>query len=208
VARIGFDLHDGPVQTLAALIADARLLESQLTPMLGHEHPALAGRLDDLKARMVALEFELRSMCQSLESPVVLQRPLERVVEQEIVSFKRATGAQLSAQVEGRFDELTPSQRIALLRIVQEALRNVQEHSGARNVALRIVAHDDHTEAEIADDGDGFDVEAALARAVADGRVGLLGMIERIRMLGGTAEVLSWPGGGTTVSVLLPRWRG
>jgi signal transduction histidine kinase len=148
----------------------------------------------------------MRCMCHSLEAPAVLQRPFERVIEHERVAFQRLTGVLPEAELSGSFETLSPSQRIALLRVVQEALRNVREHSDAGSVAISIQADGDATRAEIRDDGAGFDVERALARAVRDGRVGLIGMIERIRLLGGSCGVDSRPGGPTVVSVLLPRW--
>ena len=209
VARIGFDLHDGPIQTLAALIGDARMFGSQLEQALDRDArtPLILGRLDDLKTRMVALEFELRSLCHSLEAPTVLRVPFERVLEEEVVSFRRSTGANLTVRVLGSFTDLTPSQRIALLRVIQEALRNVREHAGAANVDLRITRDDEGTRATVADDGPGFDVEEALACAVRDGRVGLMGMMERVRLLGGTCEIESRPGGPTTISAFVPAWR-
>lgn len=209
VARIGFDLHDGPIQTLAALIGETRLMGSQVNVILRGDPRGrlVAGRVGDLKARMVALEYELRCMCHSLESPAVLRRPLERVVEHEVVAFQRRTGIQPEVELHGEFETMTPSQRIAVLRIVQEALRNVCEHSDARRVSVRIDAQRDLTEAVVEDDGSGFDVDAALARAIHDGRVGLIGMMERVRLLGGRCEVRSRVGGPSTVSVLLPAWR-
>jgi signal transduction histidine kinase len=209
VARIGFDLHDGPIQTLAALIGDARLMGSQVGEVLRGDarQRLVAGRVADLQAQMVALEFELRCMCHSLESPAVLCRPIERVIEHEVVAFQRRTGIRPEVQLQGDFGALTPSQRIAVLRIVQEALRNVCEHSDARSVRVSIIARADATEAFVEDDGSGFDVDAALGRAVRDGRVGLIGMMERVRLLGGRCEVRSRVGGPSTVAVLLPAWR-
>ena len=208
LARIGFDLHDGPIQVLAALLADTRLLHSQVARNLDDDpHKALVlGRLDDLKTMMVAVEFEMRTLCQSLESPTVLRRPFERVIEQERVSLERTTGIRTDVELSGRFDELTPSQRIALLRVVQEALRNVREHADAAQVSIAIRTGPAGTHAVIRDDGRGFEVEEALARAVRDGRVGLIGMMERLRLLGGTCEVASRPGGPTTVTAMLPCW--
>jgi signal transduction histidine kinase len=206
--RIGFDLHDGPIQSLAALIGDTRLLRSQVAELLhGDARERLVeGRVGDLQARMVALEFELRCMSHSLESPAVPCRPLERVIEHEIVAFQRQSGIRPTVELSGDFSAMSASQRIALLRIVQEALRNVGEHSGAHSVAVRIQTTADGIEALVEDDGKGFDVDAALARAVHDGRLGLIGMIERVRLLGGRCELRSRPGGPSAVWVLLPPW--
>jgi signal transduction histidine kinase len=60
--------------------------------------------------------------------------------------------------------------------------------------------------AEISDDGCGFDTESTLVRAARAGRLGLVGMHERVRMLGGRTEIVSRPGGPTVISATLPRW--
>jgi signal transduction histidine kinase len=208
MARIGFDLHDGPIQSLAALIGDARLLGSQVAEILSGDprERLVRGRVGDLQARMVALEFELRCMCHSLESPAVPCRSFERVIDHEVVGFERQSGIRPSVELSGDFTQISDSQRIALLRVVQEALRNVCEHSDARAVDVRIRATASGVVALVQDDGQGFDVDATVARAVRDGRLGLIGMMERIRLLGGRCELESRPGGPSVVSVVLPRW--
>ena len=110
-------------------------------------------------------------------------------------------------QVLGCFDDLTESQRIALWRIIQESLSNVREHSSAREVRVSAVAADDRLHVDITDDGCGFEVPQTLLDAAKRGRLGLVGVSERVRLLGGTCEITSVPGGPTAVSVTLPRWR-
>jgi signal transduction histidine kinase len=208
LTRIGFDLHDGPIQSLAALIGDTRLLGSQVDAILAGDprERVVRGRLGDLQARMVALEFELRCMCHSLEAPAVPCRSVERVIEHEVVAFQRQTGIVPSVELTGDLSRMSNSQRIAVLRVVQEALRNIREHSTAEAVAIRIRATAAGVEASVEDDGDGFDVEATLAQAIRDGRLGLIGMMERVRLLDGLCELHSRPGGPSEVSVLLPIW--
>jgi signal transduction histidine kinase len=107
----------------------------------------------------------------------------------------------------GDLDSLTGSQRIALLRIVQEALSNAREHSGASRVRISIVRAHGAVRAEIEDDGRGFELERTLVRAAKRGRMGLVGMNERALLLGGAFDVRSAPGGPTRISVTLPEWR-
>jgi signal transduction histidine kinase len=208
LTRLGFDLHDGPIQSLAALIGDARLLHSQIPEILGGDpvEGILQGRLDDLQARMVALECELRCMSHSLEAPAVPCRSFARVIEHEAVAFQRTSGIRPDVELSGDFDAISDSQRVALLRMVQEGLRNIAEHSGASAVAIRIRATAAGVEARIEDNGTGFDVDATMAKAMRDGRLGLIGMMERIRLLGGHCELRSRPGGPSATTVSLPRW--
>jgi signal transduction histidine kinase len=73
-------------------------------------------------------------------------------------------------------------------------------------VVVDIRATEANVDATITDNGRGFDVERTLAQAARRGRLGLVGVFERIRLLGGTCDVRSRPGGPTTISVALPRW--
>ena len=209
LARLGFDLHDGPIQSLAALIGDTRLLRNQVGEILGDDprEDILRGRVEDLQARMVALEFELRCMSHSLEAPAVPCRSFERVIEHEVVGFQRTTGIRPHVEMTGDFAAISDSQRVALLRMVQEGLRNVGEHSGATAVSVTIHATPTGVEARIDDNGIGFDVDATLAKAMRDGRLGLIGMMERIRLLDGHCDLRSHPGGPSAVLVSLPRWQ-
>ena len=108
---------------------------------------------------------------------------------------------------EGEFDALTDSQRIVLVRVIQECLSNAREHSGAGEVRIEVRSTTTHVEASVTDNGRGFEVEATLLDAARRGRLGLVGVHERVRLLGGTCDVTSRPGGPTTVSVVLSRWR-
>ena len=93
-----------------------------------------------------------------------------------------------------------------MFRAIQEALSNIREHSGASRVDIGVRARRSSIEVRVADDGAGFEVERALARAAQRGRLGLVGIGERVRMLGGTFEVDSAPGGPTVLTFSLPRW--
>jgi signal transduction histidine kinase len=103
-------------------------------------------------------------------------------------------------------DLLSTSQQIALLNIIQEALSNVREHADATKVQITVSLGEHGVEAKITDDGRGFDLEPTLVRAAREGRIGLLAMNERVRLLGGQCRIDSRPGGPTVVSVALERW--
>jgi len=209
LARLGFDLHDGPVQEILALGAELRLFREQLRRVLGgHRHARLMlGRVDDLEARLVALDGELREVALSLESPTVLRTPLPELIERETSDLETRTALAVELDVKGDFEALTPSQAIALLRVAQEALANVEAHSGATSVHVSLDAGAQKLRIEITDDGHGFDVEPTLVHAARGGRLGLVGMSERVRLLGGSLEVESRAGGPTRIAAVIPRWR-
>lgn len=209
LARLGFDLHDGAIQDVAALAGDLRLLRRQLEDALpsGNGSAPLVGRVDDLEARVLAVDGALREIVHSLESPTVVRRPLDQVLRREVESFGRQADIEVDLALRGEFSELSDSQRIALIRIVQESLTNAREHGGATKVSVSVAHRPNEIAAEITDNGRGFDVERTLVRAARRGRVGLVGMSERARLLGGSFDVRSDRGGPTTVSVVLPAWR-
>ena len=177
--------------------------------MIGHDHaaPIILGRVDDVEARLTALEAELREFAHSLESPAVLRAPLPELLEREKAEVESRTRVSVALRLDGEFDSLTRSQTIALLRVVQEALANVENHSGATAATVRVTAGPDELWAEIVDDGRGFEVERTLVEAARGGRLGLVGMSERARLLGGRLDLESRAGGPTRISVTIPRWR-
>lgn len=209
LARLGFDLHDGPIQDVAVLAGDLHHFRAQLEDVLASATPgaALIGRVDDLEARVYAVDRTLRQLVHSFESPTVIRRPLDESLRREIEAFQAQTEIPVDLVLRGDFGDLTDSQRIALIRIVQESLTNIREHSDGTKVSVSVTSGPSEISAEVSDNGRGFDVEPTLVRAARGGRLGLVGMSERARLLGGRFDVRSRPGGPTTVSLLLPAWR-
>jgi signal transduction histidine kinase len=208
LARFGLDLHDGPAQEIAMLRADIELFGGQLQSALGRGTmaKALEGRVQDLEARALAVSDEIREVARMASVPGSPGEPVVEVLRAEVRAFARTVGVEPELQVEGPVDVATHSQRIALLRGVQEALRNASEHAQPKAVSVRVVALESTIEAEIRDDGRGFEPRRALSRANANGRLGLIGIAERARLLGGSCNVVSRPGGPTSVRISLPRW--
>ena len=205
--RLGFDLHDGPIQDVLALGADVRLLQQQVYPFVLEEYREQAhGRFEDLTARLVELDRQLREIAHSLETKSVISRPLGEILHREVDVFAERSGIKVTLEIRGDPDSLSSGQRVTVFRAIQEALANVREHSGASNVDVRVRARRSAIEVQIGDDGMGFEVERALAKAAQRGRLGLVGIAERVRMLGGTFNVETRPGGPTTLTLTLPRW--
>lgn len=208
VSRFGFDLHDGPAQEIAALLSDLRMFGDQLRTRLA-DHPdaeAFAGRIGDLESRTLALDAEIRDMARSAGGSVTLDDSVVDAVQAEVRAFAEAVGVTPRLEASGPIDDATLSQRITLLRGIQEALRNVRRHAHAGSVSIRIAALPGRLEAEVKDDGRGFDVRRALARGRREGRFGVASIGERARLLGGDCTIESRPGGPTTVRISLPRW--
>jgi signal transduction histidine kinase len=210
LARVRFDLHDGPQQDVILLAQDVRLFRDQLRPLLeGDPDQARAlGRLDDLEAQLVALDGDLRRLSTSVQSPFLSPGSLLESLQRVADAFATRTGIVPQTDFSADLTQLSESQQIALLALVQEALSNVRKHGEASNVQISIVPDPAGIRAQVSDDGLGFDPETTVTRAARAGRLGLVGMHERVRMLGGQTRIDSRPGGPTVVSAVLPRWDG
>ena len=206
--RLGLDLHDRPIQDAAALAGELRMFRDQLASVLESNPQArlILGRVDDVEARVAALHAQLREMSHSLVSPMLLKRPLGALLELEAAGFRAVSDLELSLDLQGDLDSLSVSQRVAILRIAQEALSNIRDHGDAHKIQITVSVCATHVDASIVDDGSGFDVPHAMADAARRGRLGLVGMIERARLLGGACAIRSCPGGPTRIEVHLPRW--
>lgn len=205
IARLGFDIHDGPLQDLSLLLAELSVFERQAQKLV--EDPVarriLERRIADLRAITQEAGDDLReivsAVCVDIGS---LYGTLERAVNH----FERRSGIAAKLVIEGDVDATTHSQRIALGRVAEEALANIREHSRASHVDILLRRKAGLLELRVIDDGRGFNVGRAMRRATRDRRIGLVAMNERVSLLGGRLEIVSRPGGPSTVSAYLPAW--
>ena len=202
--RLGFDLHDGPLQELVALADDLRHARDQVASVLDDPHrSAVRGRFDDLEARLGSLDRGLRDIAHSVRATSAVEQPLEHALRNEVDALGRKGDVEAELAVDGDVASLTDSQKIALFRVVQESLCNIRKHSGATRASVRVRAVAGYVSLEVSDNGCGFSMEAAKSK----GRLGLEGVVERVRLLGGDVEIESGPGQGVLVRATLPRWR-
>jgi signal transduction histidine kinase len=188
------------------LADDLRLFGSQLaSAMAGRPtKKRLLGRLEDLQSRLVALDGDLRRISHAVESPFLKPGSLPESLAQITDAFAARTGIEPTTRLRGDFSQLSDSQHITLLGLVREALSNVREHTDAQQVTISLSADSERVQASITDDGCGFDPETTLIKAAREGHLGLVGMHERVRLLGGRTHIDSRPGGPTVISVSLP----
>jgi signal transduction histidine kinase len=201
--RLGFDLHDGPLQELVALAEEVRAASTQISAVVPDDYrQRVHGRFNDVQARLGALDESLRQIAHSIRSTTAVARPVPDAVESELRALESATGIEVGLQVDGDLDDLSDSQKIVLFRVVQEALSNVRKHSGAGRVSVALRSTRTFVDLIVTDDGHGFD-----PRGLDTDRLGLAGISERVRLLGGAVEIETSPGAGTTVRATLPQWR-
>jgi signal transduction histidine kinase len=204
-ATIGFDLHDGPLQSLAAVRLDVELFRMQIAGQVdgpGEDVPLL-GRIADIGARLSALEAELRDVAfANVEDPAA---PSLTALIAEL-AYEAAADLRVELRLDPELDRiaLAEPQRLALARVVGAAVGNSARHSGAPVVVVAVQLLSDNIEVEVVDAGAGFDVFGADLRAKIEGRLGLAGMRERMRRLDGELRVQSAVGVGTSVHARLP----
>jgi len=209
LTRLGFDLHDGPLQELVLLGEDLALFREQLDVVLEGRRgkDLLGGRLDDLDARLLSVERGLRRISTSVHAGVMVSRRFTDSFADMLTPFCTRTGIEPEVELKGDLDAISQSQRMALLSVFGEALNNIREHSGATSVTISIVSDESGVRARVLDNGHGFDVEEELLRAARRGHMGLAGVYERVRLLGGHCRIESRAGGPSEIAIALPRWQ-
>jgi signal transduction histidine kinase len=198
--RLAAELHDGPIQRLATLQYGLERATRQLE--LGRHETAFA-LLEGLSLQLAGETNSLRRLMAELRPPALDESGLVGAIRDHIVGFERHSkvAAVLDADVAERLD---PELETVLYRVVQEALTNVAKHARAQHVLVTVRSNAGTVELQIADDGVGFDREAASAQA-RNGHLGLIAMRERVEMAGGVWRVESAPNEGTRVRVLFEK---
>jgi signal transduction histidine kinase len=197
-SHLAREIHDG----LAQHLWFAKLKFERLATTVSEDDKALAGEVGQaLDSAIVEARQALVTMRTSLDTELPLSEMLTRTVD----DFGQRSGLKVMFSVGAGLPAALPArQQIEVLRIVQEALTNVRKHADATVVRVRADTHGRELSVAVADNGKGFDPNAPV-----DG-LGLQGMEERARLLGGTLRVTSEPQGGTTVEVtipmLMPEW--
>ncbi|MFP4344526.1 MAG: sensor histidine kinase [Anaerolineales bacterium] len=205
-ARLARDLHDGPIQLLVGLNLQLRLLLNEVEGHLQTEGtPSFLQELDGVRLEVRHLLSDLRHVCTELRPPMLDALGLGatlRVLAEEWSAQSHVPVA-LDLPTAAACRSLPDEVAVNLYRMAQEALTNVARHAQAQRVTLRLRASepDACVVLSVEDDGCGFTVPPQLRTLLADEHFGLCGIQERVDLIGGELQVISAPGGGTTVSV-------
>jgi signal transduction histidine kinase len=192
--RIAGELHDGIGQTLVVIRNRARLgMREGMDPLRQIEEIQSAAGEGIEEVRKVAYGLRPYQL-----DRLGLKRALSAVVEQTAA----ATGISIEAEIGDVDGAFRKDDEINVYRIVQESLSNLARHARAGRGRVTAVAGEKEIVITIEDDGAGFDPSTL---AAGGGGLGLSGIAERARILGGKSAVRSAPGKGTIVTVILPR---
>lgn len=198
--RLAFDLHDGLVQTIVA--AYQHLQAGQ----------ALRDRRPDDEAREIDHGVRLLRRAISESRRLVSQLRPAGLDDFGLVHALRIYMAQLASdadwdvalQVDDQWPELPSAIEVGLFRIVQEAATNALKHAGSRRLGINLLVADERCCVRVQDWGVGFDPKSVAAAPEKGIHMGLIGIRERTRLLGGICDIMSEPGQGTTILVCLP----
>jgi len=195
--RIARNLHDDFNQEIAAISISISGLKRRLPEAAAELHEDV-GRL---QRDVIHLSDEIRHLSHELHPGVLRHAGLVAALRSRVSEFRSQSQIELSLGVEGDFQELPGDVSLCLYRAAQEALRNIDTHSGARSARIELRGGPKELELTIADDGKGFEPEVASATGAG---LGLISLEERVRLIGGSLRVDAKPEQGTTLRIRVP----
>ena len=198
--RIARELHDDTIQALVVLARQLDDLASKAKGLSKEERR----RLENLWQQTSNTIEGVRRLSQDLRPAALDRLGLLSALEWLASDVGKHSGITVEIKTDGAERRVSPEVELVLFRIAQEALRNVWRHSGATSAELIVEFDQSKTKITISDNGKGFDSSDTIGDLVRNGRLGLAGMQERAKLLGGSLKVESEPGKGTTVTIEAP----
>jgi len=198
--RIARELHDDTAQVLGSL-------SRQLDNFVRKKHGLAPNEvlfLKDLQAQLNHGVQGVNRFIQDLRPSLLDDLGLIPAVRSLVKGLQESDGIAADLGVVGEERRFSPEVELLLFRIVQEALNNIRRHARASDARVVIEFAEDRVKVTISDNGQGFSLSGRLDDLPRSGKLGLAGMQERARLLGGTLEVMSTPGKGTTLVVEVP----
>jgi len=198
--RIARELHDDTAQVLGSL-------SRQLDNFIRKKHglaPNEVFFLKDLQAQLNRGVEGVHRFSQALRLSVLDDLGLIPALRSLAKSLQESDGIGTDLKVLGGERRFSPEVELLLFRIVQEALNNIRRHAQASEAQVVMEFAEDRIKVTISDNGRGFELSGRVDDLPRSGNLGLAGIQERARLLGGTLEVQSTPGKGTTLIVEVP----
>ncbi len=194
------ELHDHITQLLCAILVRSQALADKLSARDG------PSKREAIKLRQMLghTAEEVERISRDLRPSVLDELGLAAVLRDASTEFAERTGVSLKLACVQLTARLPADTELTLYRILQEALKNVEQHARARHVTVRLRRQGDFVQLAINDDGIGFDPDHHPAKRKRKGGLGLLGMRERAMYVGGALNVESARGTGTTILAQVP----
>jgi two-component system sensor histidine kinase DegS len=198
--RLARLMHDGPAQLLTNVILQAEICQR----LLETDPPRARQELDNLKAEVNKTFQRTRMLIAALRPMMLDDLGLIPTLRRYVRMWSEETGIEADFQSASREHRLPSHAEVTVFRVVQEVLENAARHSKATHVQVTLHLDGATARTIIEDDGVGFDVDDALAKADEHRTIGLALIRDRAHMLGGTLDVESGPGRGTRVVLDIP----
>jgi PAS domain S-box-containing protein len=199
--RLGRELHDSLAQSVLAV----NLNLAQATRSLTSKDEASRRALAEARRVLAEMSREIRTLSYLLHPPLLDELGLVSALKEYAEGFSERSGIELELDIQAGFGRLPQEAETALFRIVQESLANIQRHSGSKTAEIHLRVDSARVDLEVMDRGRGMDMKATERGNGSGARlgVGILGMRERMKQLGGKLEIES-SSSGTTVRVSIP----
>ncbi len=201
LCRIVLDIHDGPVQEIFAALS-----QLQLVLRARRLNRGVRPRLEQAAQLLERALTEIRTFIGAFRPPEFESRPLLAMIHGLILQHEVLTGHEVTLEVEGSLPTPPLPVKIALYRLLQEALNNAARYAGVSRYTVRLRGEPNGLWLEVRDEGQGFDPQRYLEGPSPEAmrHFGLRGMRDRAELLGGRFEIESAPGRGTSIRVWLP----
>jgi signal transduction histidine kinase len=200
--RLSRELHDQMGQLVTALLLGLRTLDGR------DDAGARAERVAELEGMADRIARQIQQLALDLRAPALDNLGLGVALDSLLEEWSARNGIDADFHSVGVDGERFPVEiETALYRVVQEGLTNVLKHAGATRVSLVLERARGFVGVILEDDGEGFEVDGVLASPEKAKRLGLRGMRERVALLGGSVDIESTPGAGTTLFVRIPEPR-
>ncbi len=197
-ARLSRELHDETSQLLASLRMAVRYLDES------RDLETAKARLRDLR-QLIDETFEgFRRFVAVLRPSSLTEGDLKGSLEHYVAEFQRRFGIPVDLAFSGSSAQLSAESAITLFRIIQESLTNVARHAQAHHVSVVLSINAEEQTLVVEDDGIGFDVDETMNHRAERNNLGIFGIQERVRLLGGSCQIESSRGQGTSLYVRLP----
>jgi signal transduction histidine kinase len=195
---ISRELHDEVGQALTGVLVEMANLSTLIRTAKGVDAvDAVAAKAGEIKKQVEGSISVVRNMALLLRPSMLDDLGLVPALQWQAREVSKRSGVWVRVEAEQVSEELPEDHKTCVYRIVQEALHNCVQHSGARNVKIAVRQEPGQLQLSVEDDGKGFDAREERG-------MGLLGIQERVGNLGGSLAVTSAPGSGTVLRVALP----
>jgi len=198
--RISRELHDSTTQNLIALLRQLENFINNNKKLSVKDNKTLWTYYDQIKYILK----ELRRFSRDLRPSVLDELGLIPALEWVAAELSNEYGLDVKLAVSSKERRLSRETELLLFRVVQESLRNIAKHAQASKAEVNVNFQDDNIEITVSDRGIGFKLPAQLDNLPKTSKLGLVGMRERILLLGGNLKIVSSPGKGTDIFIKVP----